>query len=141
MTKQEFMAMSLPHGLKIILSTQNRNYKMNTIYPYSYQLAHDSYKNNAGKVDLCVPILHPLSALVKEIEHNGEKFVPARKLFENGNSTWNEIDSVLIDVQDYVDKIDFWSAMLLIEWHFDIAGLIEKGEAIDVNTLEINPYK
>ena len=29
----------------------------------------------------------------------------------------------------------------LIEWHFDIAGLIEKGEAIDVNTLPINPYK
>jgi len=25
--------------------------------------------------------------------------------------------------------------------HFDIAGLIEKGEAIDVNTLEVNPYK
>ena len=29
----------------------------------------------------------------------------------------------------------------LIEWHFDIAGLIEKGEAIDVNTLEVNPYE
>ena len=29
----------------------------------------------------------------------------------------------------------------LVEWHFDIAGLIEKGEAIDVNTLQINPYK
>ena len=29
----------------------------------------------------------------------------------------------------------------LIEWHFDIAGLIEKREAIDVNTLPENPYK
>lgn len=29
----------------------------------------------------------------------------------------------------------------LIEWHFDIAGLIEKGEAIDINTLEVNPYE
>lgn len=29
----------------------------------------------------------------------------------------------------------------LIEWHFDIAGLIESGEAIDVNTLTENPYK
>ena len=29
----------------------------------------------------------------------------------------------------------------LIEWHFDIADLISKGEAIDVNTLDINPYK
>ena len=29
----------------------------------------------------------------------------------------------------------------LISWHFDIAGLIDKGEAIDVNTLDENPYK
>ena len=29
----------------------------------------------------------------------------------------------------------------LIKLHFDVAGLIEKGEAIDVNSLEINPYK
>lgn len=29
----------------------------------------------------------------------------------------------------------------LIEWKFDIANLISKGEAIDVNTLDINPYK
>ena len=33
----------------------------------------------------------------------------------------------------------------IIEWliihHFDIAGLIDKGEAIDVNTLPENTYK
>lgn len=40
----------------------------------------------------------------------------------------------------YVDN-QFILFTKLIEWHFDIAGLIEKGEAIDVNTLEINPYK
>ena len=28
-----------------------------------------------------------------------------------------------------------------LENHFDIAGLIEKGQAIDVNTLKVNPYK
>ena len=41
---------------------------------------------------------------------------------------------------DFVkNQIDLWNK--LIEWHFDIAGLIEKGEAIDVNTLPENPYK
>lgn len=30
---------------------------------------------------------------------------------------------------------------ILNEWHFDIYRLIEKGLAIDVNTLEENPYK
>jgi hypothetical protein len=29
----------------------------------------------------------------------------------------------------------------LTEWHFDIADLILKGEAVDVNTLPENPYK
>lgn len=40
----------------------------------------------------------------------------------------------------YVDN-QFILFTKLIEWHFDIAGLIEKGEAIDVNTLPENPYK
>ena len=29
----------------------------------------------------------------------------------------------------------------LLEWHFDIDGLIQDELAIDVNKLEINPYK
>ena len=29
----------------------------------------------------------------------------------------------------------------MIKWHFDIAGLIEKGQAVDVNMLKVNPYK
>lgn len=29
----------------------------------------------------------------------------------------------------------------MIKWHFDIAGLIEKGQAVDVNSLKFNPYK
>ena len=37
------------------------------------------------------------------------------------------------------NQIDLW--LKLVEWHFDIAGLIEKGEAINVNTLPENPYK
>ena len=37
--------------------------------------------------------------------------------------------------------MNFYTIKKLIEWHFDIANLIEKGEAIDVNTLETNPYK
>ena len=28
-----------------------------------------------------------------------------------------------------------------VEWHFDINGWIDKGLAIDVNTLETNPYE
>ena len=37
------------------------------------------------------------------------------------------------------NQIELW--LKLVEWNFDIAGLIEKGEAIDINTLPENPYK
>jgi len=30
---------------------------------------------------------------------------------------------------------------LLLEWHFDVDNLIEKGLAINLNALEVNPYK
>jgi len=36
------------------------------------------------------------------------------------------------------NQIELWQWM--IDNHFDICGLIEIGEAIDVNTLDINPY-
>ena len=138
MTKQEFMAMSLPYGLKVILSTENRNYKKGSIYAYSYQLAHDSYKNNKAKVDLCTPIINPLSNLTKEIEHNGEKFVPIDLLRQDGYYIGE--DWIIENFKD-VENSSFGFIQKLIKWHFDIANLIEKGEAIDVNSLNENPYK
>ena len=89
--------------------------------------------NGSGK-----PIVHPLSNLTKEIEHNGEVFIPQDKIWE--------IFAVKIEepIKHYDLKIiqyPFNVVIKLIEWHFDIAGLIEKGEAIDINTLNENPYK
>lgn len=66
-------------------------------------------------------ILHPLD-LTKEIEHNGEKFVPRDKFY--GNPLDFKIRENSYDV---VQK--------LLEWHFDIYNLIEKDLAIDINTL------
>ena len=37
--------------------------------------------------------------------------------------------------------LTFDSYQQLIEWHFDLFNGIESGEAIDVNTLDENPYK
>ena len=43
----------------------------------------------------------------------------------------------------YIDikSLPFWAAMKLIEWHFDLFDGIKNKEAINVNILEINPYK
>ena len=139
MTKQEFLAMSLPYGLKC---KDSDLLEPNKIYKYIgtfYQVDNETgYKN-------VKPILHPLTDLTKEIEYNGEVFVPTTKLkllyeFESDN-----VCEIRMPI-DYVwttsiIQLPFDLVMQLISWHFDIAGLIDKGEAIDVNTLDENPYK
>lgn len=70
-------------------------------------------------------ILHNLTDLKKEININGEKFVPFEKL---GLTEENILDF-------NVSFCPFWIIKLLYEWHFDIHGLVKKGEAIDINTL------
>lgn len=75
-------------------------------------------------------VKHPLSDLTKEIEVNGEKFVPLKKM--GYNVSWYGWDFYKINIleQKYSD------IQKLLEWHFDIYGLIEKGLAIDINTLK-----
>lgn len=107
-------------------------------------------------------ILHPLTDLTKQIEHKGEKFVPIVELAKMyyPNHEWKLSSSGLYACvrNEYMTfeydygyncflcnnsaQLDQLNCLLkTIEWHFDIAGLIEKGEAIDVNTLPENPYK
>ena len=139
MTKQEFLAMSLPYGLKCKdsdLLEPNKIYKyIGTFYQVDNETGYEKVK----------PILHPLSDLTKEIEHNGEVFVPTTKLkllyeFESDNIC---IIRMYINAgwTSSIVELPLDIVLQLISWHFDIAGLIDKEEAIDVNTLDENPYK
>jgi hypothetical protein len=155
MNKQEFMAMSLPYGLKCFYSPFDEPDTIINFDPARYIMllswAYD-YK----------PILHPLPDLTKPIEHNGEKFVPIVKLAQimypnhewelsssglyasvgNGYMTFEYdygYNCFLCDNSSQLDQLE--CLLKTISWHFDIADLIEKCEAIDVNTLETNPYK
>ena len=94
------------------------------------------------------PILRPLSDLTKEIEHNGEKFVPIIELFPlffrkpehaemvcnqeldyaechyyGGGALYINTNHILDNRYELIDK--------LFEWHFDVFGLIDKGLAIE----------
>jgi len=117
------------------------------------------------------PILRPLSDLTKEIEINGEKFVPIVELAKK-NSYYgiNEVEQVFVSSDCYcVRYLDnenierqfeycngenknffvycVWNGLrcdcynvlslyqYLLEQHFDIFGLIEKGLAIDIYSL------
>jgi hypothetical protein len=130
--------------------------------PYDLRLERISYKHERFKTltgyDLCPDgeidniklILRPLSDLTKEIEVNGEKFVPIERLTKifggrpisfDGNCFYTKIqESVVRKKEDLVplhfSQLDAFNK--LFEWHFDIFGLIEKGLAIsyiDINTL------
>lgn len=153
MTKQEFLAFSLPYGLKCTANGLEKGHRLKGIFEDKYTLSNNSYGGYfSPMIENIKPIIHPLSDITKEIEHKGEKFVPIDRFNElfgykycrlvyyvNSGIGWY-IYSSFSDTAISFDNM-YLPIKKLIEWHFDIAGLIEKGEAIDVNTLSENPYK
>lgn len=112
-------------------------------------------KENSDAYDIktCKLILKPLSDLFKEITHKGKTFIAFDELTEG--------ETVSMSLNDYADDWDtktfysferyvtewikgnnhhldflpFGFIQKLLEWHFDVFGLIEQGLAIDINTL------
>ncbi len=100
-------------------------------------------------------ILRNLSDLTKEIEHNGKKFIPITKLTGCTDLSRFEFYDDYILLKDAMYCTDgkgsrdykIYTAPrtisfnlqgvvgLLIEWHFDIFGLIEQNLAVDINSL------
>lgn len=75
------------------------------------------------------PILRPLSDLTKEIEVNGEKFVPIEVLKHRYDFIYSSLNKYNLD------KWEFRVIQKLFQWHFDVFGLIPQNLAIDFNTL------
>ena len=141
----------LPYGLKCKYADSPTIWEIDI---FAHKINHDDDKlpiyhliRQDEGVTTCKPILRPLSDLTKPIEHNGERFVPLEIIVAIALKEMDikESDAVILSrmimYNDNIHKIPFWCIQKLIEWKFDIFNLIEKGEAIDVNTLEANPYK
>jgi len=79
------------------------------------------------------PILRPLSDLTKGIEIDGVKFVPAQILCWSNITA--DIFSKSLNLTTPFNNLFYCDYEKLIEWHFDIFGLINAGLAIDKNTL------
>lgn len=122
----------LPYGLKVLDEKAEPNENVFTLESISI---HSTVSDNDGNIDILFteikPILRPLSDLTKEIEVNGEKFVPAGKMITHGfhNSFWYELDE--FDYK-YLYSMDLDK---LLAWHFDIYGLIENNLAISYNEI------
>lgn len=90
-------------------------------------------------------ILRPLSDLTKEIEVNDERFIPIEfltKMFDLNENYELRFENNLFVLWDKINEWyrindnNFILFQKLFEWHFDVFGLIEKGLAIDKNSLQ-----
>lgn len=130
--KLEHLAPYLPYGLKIECNTDEEIKKYGSYVSKIVSLhlngVDDEYGNNWG-LDVR-PILRPLSDLTKEIEHYSYKFIPIEKIKESQHHLFfrTDLNNSLLGLQ-------YEEMQKLFAWHFDVFGLIEKGEAIDINTL------
>lgn len=138
-TKPELkhLAPYLPYGLKIGFEGGEHTHDLVglQIGKEGVMLISPFYDFGRASTQDCRPILRPLSDLTKEIEHNGERFVP---LDEMHTIHYPEVHFGDDDFQDQEDikYCPWWVMQHLFEWHFDVFGLIDAGLAIDINTLE-----
>jgi hypothetical protein len=81
------------------------------------------------------PMLRSLSNLDKEIEHNGEKFIPI-DWFEEKYPTLSlhkECERLLEqDGHRWLNHMSYLLVIHLLEFHFDIFGLISSGIATEI---------
>ncbi len=111
MTKKEFVSMSLPYGLKVVIPESDTKGCRKTVVGTVGAVYDDGTINCFDTVNACPKWYKPIL---------------------------KSIDSL---INNEIDWRDFYQMMYLIKHHYDIAGLISQGKAIDVNTLKVNPYK
>jgi hypothetical protein len=121
------LAPYLPYGLKFY---DNNIKECSTLFSIDFNdkyfscLADDNYEvYNSDEYDY-KPILRPLSDLTKEIEVNGKKFIPIQ-----------ETDIDIPFTSNYYFLVAYGDVEKLLQFHFDVFGLIEKELAIDINSL------
>lgn len=138
------LAPYLPYRVKIIGNTHGEVGTLSALNENSVQIDGRTMQYGwwADLFDIKL-ILHPLSDLIKEIEVNGERFVPAEELYEGDVWDWKNDREYYGSFYEWitsfnlkdVETLEFCHVQKLIEWHFDVFGLIDLGLAIDINTL------
>ena len=130
MTKKEFVSMSLPYKLKVVIPESNETGCRKTVIATVGVVFDDGSINCYDSVNACPkwykPILYPLS--------DAYKMIKSDKLTVK---TFLDAQCGIINI----DAIQLFELIQLVKSRFDVAGLIAKGQAIDVNSLKVNPYK
>ena len=130
MTKRGFVSMSLPYKLKVVIPESNEKGCRETVIATVGVVFDDGSINCYDAVNACPkwfkPILYPLS--------DAYKMIKSDKLTVK---TFLDAQCGIINI----DAIQLFELIQLVKSRFDVAGLIAKGQAIDVNSLKVNPYK
>jgi len=129
-------------------------------------IENEDYAVDEANIDWLLPIFLPLDCLTKEIEVDGDKFVPAMKLIElaieqgyykqkfvKGHECFDykiitkpfgkvlkctEADEWILYLSfSDMKRSPYWVIQQLFKWHFDVFSLIEKGKAININTINL----
>ena len=138
MTRLEFVAMSLIKGLKgvIYIDGEQEIVTLKSIDTDGNEIwvSNDNWVYSSLNYDIKI-ICRTLSDLTKEIEHKGEVFMPTVNL------GWNTVTLSFSasNIKMAVDALTLHEAQRLIEWKFNLMD--ENEPFIDVNTLDVNPYK
>tara|TARA_R110000772_G_C13017270_1_gene410128 strand:- start:55 stop:450 length:396 start_codon:yes stop_codon:yes gene_type:complete len=123
------LAPYLPYGLKYNNIKNNNTYTMRSISTEINMV--DFGWGDAMELNEVKPILRPLSDLTKEIKHDGDKFTPCTDYYY----LKDELEELSTLDSSYIRYTRYNVVKVLFELHFDVFGLIEKGLAIDINTL------
>jgi hypothetical protein len=131
----EHVAPYLPYGLKIVNGKESdlvTGIDTNRVFSTYRGIYYNTYL-----LDDITPILRPLSDLTKEIEVNGEKFVPIDKLIDDLGLKMGGLSKfgMHMCIIRYYKNVDYWAIQKLFEWHFDLFGLIDTGLAVDINKI------
>ena len=154
MIELKHIAPYTPHGLKVTFEGDDLTHEVVGLSIAADGIELISPFGDYGKANIedCKLILRPLSDLDKNITHNGKTFNPVKELVKmpitkenNALMAFYSLNTIgvgkyLEDVANYGDinpkYLSYPLATKLIEWHFDINGLIEIGLAININDLK-----
>lgn len=107
---------------------------------YCNDIMHLCIDDLKDKFDEIKPILRPLTDIYNLIEIDGDLFTP----HEQYDELFGPNDDYLFEVMNKengiciedIPNLPYYVIEWLISLHFDVFGLIEKGLAIDINTLK-----
>lgn len=127
----EILSQYLPHRLKGIFQFNDEkcvlvsiDYFRNKISVFGKTLWNDL------DVSEFKPLLRPLSDLTKEIEHNGERFVPIERISEMLG-----VDIITDEKHHLIAPITlepYNVVRQLCEWHIDVFNIIPLGLAVSI---------